>query len=132
MTLDLDFTNVQRVVHAAPAGAIRLRQQSVSKNNAKLRSGKALASRSNWTNNFEREDNCWNFEHVAVPRNQFLVWIKRLRRLYSRAVVVLGRIGAQNPTQLLRTFDPLHSRCACSSPTSAQSSRVFASCSALA
>src|SRR5258708_5936363 len=29
----------------------------------------ALASGSNWTDDFEREGNCWNFEYVAVPRN---------------------------------------------------------------
>jgi hypothetical protein len=31
---------------------------------------KPIASRSNWTDDFEREGNCWNFEYVAVPRNQ--------------------------------------------------------------
>ena len=56
---------------AAARGACRApgTTGSVSENGV-LEFDEALASRSNWTDDFEREGNYWNFEYVAVPRNQ--------------------------------------------------------------
>ena len=67
-------------MHAFPGTTGRYQRTNI------LEFGEALASRNNWTDDFEREGNYWNFEYVAVPRNQFVVDWQELAGLHQQAL----------------------------------------------